>query len=188
MSSLSGKVIAITGAAQGIGLATAHHLASHGACLSLADINGTLLDAAAESIHASSPDAKIHTCIVNVSSSLGVNAWVDEIIRRFGHLDGAANMAGIIGTPGKLIEQLTDGDFNDVMDVNVKGLFYCLRAQLRVMGKGDKKEKDEGRGGKETGSIVNAASVAGLVGGEMLAHYCVSKVGCSLTTEMSLNS
>ena len=184
MSSLSGKVIAITGAASGIGLATAHYLASHGAHLSLVDVNGTLLDAAAESIHASSPHAKIHSRIVNVSDSSDVNAWIDEIIQQFGHLDGAANMAGIMGTPGKMIEQLSDGEFDAVMDVNVKGLFYCLRAQLKVMGRGNKNDQVERRIGDEGGSIVNAASVAGLKGGEKLTPYGVSKVSSSFTSEM----
>ena len=95
-------------------------------------------------------------------------------------------MAGIIGTPGKRIEELSDEGFGAVLDVNVKGMFYCMRAQLNVMGKGDDKEKREGRSGKGGGSIVNAASVAGLVGAEKLAPYCVSKVGPSFTNEIWL--
>lgn len=125
-----------------------------------------------------------------MTSSAEVNAWINEVIERFGRLDGAANMAGIIGPAGKVIEVLGDEEFEGVLDVNLKGIFYCLRAQLRVMGMGEGAEGAEGggEGGAEGaerkavgggGSIVNAASVAGLAGSPGLAPYVVSKVCAS---------
>ena len=92
-------------------------------------------------------------------------------MKQFGRLDGAANLAGVLGKPGPKIEELEDEVWDRVMGINGKGLFYCVRAQLRVMGKGDGEGK-EAKGG----SIVNAASIAGLGGAAGLAIYSASKV------------
>ena len=86
-------------------------------------------------------------------------------MKQFGRLDGAANLAGVLGKPGPKIEELGDEVWDRVMGINGKGLFYCVRAQLRVMGK-------ETKGG----SIVNAASIAGLGGAPGVAIYSASKV------------
>ena len=95
-----------------------------------------------------------------------VAAWLDETIGRFGKIDGAANMAGVTGeTFGNTsIENLTDDQWDQVMEVNVRGVFNCLRAKLqRMTGEG--------------GSIVNASSAAGTIGVKNGAPYCASKVG-----------
>lgn len=165
MTSLGGEVFAITGAASGIGLATAHLLAARGASLSLADIQAEALAAATRSIRTATPSAKLHYQTVNVADSRSVDEWHDAIIKHYGQLDGAANLAGIIGT-WKRIEETEDDDFDKVISVNLKGVFNCVRAQLqRIKGKG---------------SIVSAASVAGMEGAAALAPYCASKVsnGC----------
>ncbi|KAL9610923.1 MAG: hypothetical protein Q9167_004401 [Letrouitia subvulpina] len=173
MASLEGKVIAITGAASGIGLQTAHLLASRGASISLADVQEKSLQTTADSIIEKVPSAKNKILIraVNVTSSAEVNSWLDETVVKFGKLDGAANLAGITGIRGsdgpKPIEETEDGDFDAVIDVNLKGVFYSIRGELQRM-------KGEGFQG---GSIVSAASIAGLLGAQTLVSYCCSKHG-----------
>ncbi|KAF2436843.1 oxidoreductase [Tothia fuscella] len=158
MASLKGKVIAITGAATGIGRATARILASRGATLSLCDINADQLQRTAESFQESS---KNHlTTRVDVSKSDQVNSWIAATVDKFGKLDGAANIAGI-GPRIKRLRELTDADYSLVNGVNATGVFYCLRAQLPRMNAG--------------GSIVNCASVAGLGGSAGSAEYTASK-------------
>ena len=169
-SSLSGKVITITGAASGIGLATAHLLASRGAHLALADISTSGLESATDSLKTSYPSAKISAQVVNVASSSEVNTWIKDVVKQYGRLDGAANLAGVLGAVQKTVEELEDEEFNNVLRVNLHGVFYCVRAQLRAMGKGG---GEEGKGA----SIVNAASIAGLIGSPQLAPYSTSKVG-----------
>ena len=93
---LSGKVIAVTGAASRIGLATAHLHASRGETLSLADLQGAALTKTAAEIKAIYETA-VHTLLVDIRKHLEVDAWIAEIIEKFRRLDGAANMAGVIG-------------------------------------------------------------------------------------------
>ena len=141
--------IAVTGAASGIGLATAQILASRGALLSLADINEAALNAAVSSLTA--PKEKKHlSTLLHVEDSAAVSAWVQETKSHFGKLDGAANIAGIHRDGAGGFTACTDEDWDLTMSVNAKGIFNCLRAELRVMEQG--------------GSIVNAASVAGHIG------------------------
>ena len=170
MTSLEGKVFAVTGAASGIGLATAHLLAARGASLSIADVRSEPLATASESIQKATPSVKLHSQVVNVGDSRSVNEWHDSVIKHYGQLDGAANLAGIIGTWTKL-EELDDDTFDKVINVNLKGVFNCIRAQLqRIKGKG---------------SIVSAASVAGLFGAPTLGPYCASKVSRVCTEQFS---
>ena len=163
MASLEGKVVVITGAASGIGHATAHLLASRGATLSLADIQQEALDTTVAEIQKSTPKAHVFSKVVDVVKGNEVAGWLDETIKQYGKIDGAANIAGIIGTTGKkAIKDLDDADWDSVLDVNLKGVFNCLRGQLQRV------DKDA--------SIVNMASVAGLKGYRTGAPYCASKV------------
>ncbi|KAI4101839.1 MAG: hypothetical protein LQ339_004885 [Xanthoria mediterranea] len=164
MASFQGKVIAVTGGASGIGQATARLLAARGATVSIADVQQEALTATADSIQQATPDAKVLTKLVDVSSSQQVDAWIQETVSRFGKIDGAANVAGIVGRDlnNTLAADADEEDFDRVMAVNVKGTFNCLKAQLGAM-------KDQG-----SGSIVNATSIAGLRGYPRSIAYTAS--------------
>ena len=164
MASLVGKVIAVTGAASGIGQSTARLLASRGAALALADIRQEQLDATVRDLEKQNASAKIFSRPVDVVKANEVASWLEEAVKRFGALTGAANLAGIEGRNILLrgITELEDREFDEVMDVNVRGVFNCMRAELQRMPK--------------DGSIVNAASIAGLKGSAFAAPYNTSKV------------
>lgn len=92
------RVIAMTGAASGIGLATAHLLASRGATLSLADVNAEALEKTEKDIKEKYPNVDVLRCVLDVRKENEIEAWVKQTIQVFGHLDGCANLAGVIGT------------------------------------------------------------------------------------------
>ncbi|KAL8744533.1 MAG: hypothetical protein Q9190_003230 [Brigantiaea leucoxantha] len=170
MASFEGKVIAITGAASGIGEATSHLLASRGATLSLADIQEKNLQSTVDAIVAKDPSTKdrILTRVVNVASSADVNSWLDATISKYGKLDGAANIAGIAGVINrKRIEEIEDEEWDETINVNLKGVFNSVRGELQRM------KGPDFRGG----SIVNMSSVAGITGHGTGAAYSSSKHG-----------
>ncbi|KAI0596577.1 hypothetical protein F4775DRAFT_310204 [Biscogniauxia sp. FL1348] len=156
MSTFEGRVIAITGAASGIGLATAQLLASRGAVISLADINAGAVQAATSSL----PGDKHMYTVVDVSDSSSVDAWIRETVQRLGKLDGAVNMAGIM-SPTVPVADMSDETWERIFGINTRGMFACLRAQIRAMSAG--------------GSIVSATSVLGQFGVPGKAAYCSSK-------------
>ena len=158
---MQNKVIAITGAASGMGLETAKLLASKGAKVSLADVQEAALQAAVTEIQKNGGSA-IGT-VADVRDRTQVENWIKNTVEIYGKLDGAANLAGVIGkhiniTP---LQDIDDNDWDLVVGVNQKGLLNCLRAQIPHFNDG--------------GSIVNAASVAGLIGFPRNAAYVASK-------------
>lgn len=164
--SFEGKVIAITGAASGIGLATAHHLASLNATLCLADLNSSALDAACAQIKEKYPSTTISLFPLDVRSEAQVSAWISSIISTYSRLDGAANLAGVIG-PSIGIKGLADLDVSEwdfILDVNLKGVMLCLKYQVQAM-----------QNASCAGSIVNASSIAGVQGMPFNAAYTASK-------------
>lgn len=162
MPALQGKVIAISGAAGGIGSATAARLASKGADLSLADMDAEALDQIADELRLKYKVNVISTK-VDVSSSDQVNSWITSTIKHCSKLSGAVNLAGTVGREFglNLAHEVTDDDFDAVMAINVKGLMACQRAQLQHIESG--------------GSIVNAASVSGKMGIRKALAYAASK-------------
>jgi NAD(P)-dependent dehydrogenase (short-subunit alcohol dehydrogenase family) len=162
MASLKGKVIAVTGAAGGIGSATAAVLASRGAALSLADMDVKALESLAEELRKTYTTDVLITEL-DVSKSQQVDDWIARTVKHFSKLSGAVNLAGIVGREFGLkpVQEVTDGDFDLVMAVNVKGVMACQRAALRRV--------------EDGGSIVNAASVAGKMGMPNTLAYCASK-------------
>jgi NAD(P)-dependent dehydrogenase (short-subunit alcohol dehydrogenase family) len=160
-----GKVIALTGAASGMGLATAKLLADRGAKLSLADVQAHNLEKARSEIVASNPTAEILIFPVDVRDYPQVENWIKETKSHFGQLDGAANLAGVMSKSGGK-SQLENQDLDEwkfLIDVNLTGIVHCLKAQLSVLSDG--------------GSIVNAASIAALQGRANNGAYSASKHG-----------
>lgn len=147
---LEGKVFAITGGASGIGLATAQSLARKGAIVCIADLDQSALDSAGSLF--TSQKRSFKTSKVDVSKRTDVEAWIESIVSEFGRLDGAANVAGIIGKGhGRdAVTALNDDEWDRIIAVNLTGMMYCLRAELRRLVDG--------------GSIVNVASIHGTKG------------------------
>lgn len=145
-----------------MGLATARLLASKGAILSIADNNASALEKALKSL-APPPSGSLKQHIsttLDVRSASEVNSWIANTVETLGQLDGAANIAGVLGGSGTIRES-TDDDWDFVMGVNAKGVFNCLRAQLNNI--------------KEGGSIVNFASIASIVALASQGAYVASK-------------
>lgn len=162
---MKGKVITITGAGSGIGLATAQLLASRGATISISDVRADALEAAVADIRTATPSAEILSQVVDVTKRQEVDSWLDATVAKYGTLYGAANIAGIFNDlPGPLIQDTEDDERNwkRILDVNLNGVYYCLRGQLKVLERG--------------GSVVNMASILGLVGLPGQAAYVASKV------------
>lgn len=147
---LSGKVFAITGGASGIGLATAKILATRGATVCIADVDPVALKEA-ESLFGSH-GLPFMVTKVDVSKRTQVDSWIESIIKTHGRLDGAANVAGVIGKDHGIaaVSELEDEEWDKIIGVNLTGTMYCLRAELRNIADG--------------GSIVNVSSIHGLKG------------------------
>ncbi len=157
MSSMKGKVVVITGAAEGIGRASALKFAKQGASLVLADINEAKL---AETRDEIGGDAVAIT--TDVADENACQAMIDAAVESFGKVDVLLNNAGIAGERGRTGE-ITTADWRRVMGVNLDGVFFCSRAALAVMQK---------NGG---GVIVSISSIDGLAGMATIPHYVATK-------------
>jgi 3-oxoacyl-[acyl-carrier protein] reductase len=136
MQRYEGRVVAVTGAAQGLGLAMAQRFAAEGATVVLADRSKEALTSAGDELRTSTP-AAVRTDVVDVTSSREVDDWVAEVRSDAGPIDVLVNNAGIIRD--NRIEDITDDDWRAVLDVSLSGSFYCARAVFPSM-------KDRGYG------------------------------------------
>ena len=162
MDSIKDKCAVVTGAASGIGQATAVLLAKHGAKVIVSDINGTAAQATVKMIEEAGGIAKFIAC--NVASKEAVKELIVQSIAAFGPIKYAVNNAGIGGVLSPMHE-LKFEDWDKMMAINLSGVFYCLREEISAM---------LHHGG---GSIVNVASLAGLGGMPGGASYCAAKHG-----------
>ncbi|BFN29073.1 2,5-dichloro-2,5-cyclohexadiene-1,4-diol dehydrogenase [Pseudomonas sp. SCT] len=156
----SGQVALVTGAAAGIGRATAQAFAEQGLKVVLADIDEAGIRDGAESIRAAGGEAFAVRC--DVTRDAEVKALIEQVLAQFGRLDYAFNNAGIEIEQGRLAEG-SEAEFDAIMGVNVKGVWLCMKHQLPVM---------LAQGG---GAIVNTASVAGLGAAPKMSIYAASK-------------
>ena len=168
---LEGRVAIVTGAAQGIGAACAERLAGNGAAVALWDVDDARGAELAKRLAASGARAQYMHC--NVSRKAEVDAALAETIAAFGRVDALVNNAGIFKAADFL--EISEADWDAVIDVNLKGAFLVGQAVARVMA------KDSG------GAIVNMSSVNGVLAIPSIASYNVSKGGINqLTRVMAL--
>lgn len=155
-----GKTYLVTGSSRGIGAGIARHLASEGARVI---ITYSSRSDAAEKVLSDLPGDG-HFCIqLNIGDEGSVQAAFKEVFEKVEKLDGLVNNAGI--TRDQLLLRMKSEDFNDVIDTNLKGAFYCTKAVLKPMVK------------SRSGSIVNITSVIGLTGNAGQSNYAASKAG-----------
>lgn len=157
------KIVLVTGGGAGIGRAASYAFAREGAKLIVSDIDSVSGGATVEAIRKDGGDA--HFVQADVSKADDVKAMVDQCVEAYGQLDCAFNNAGIEGDVAVPITEASEDTWDRVIDVNLKSVFLCMKYQLLHM---------QERG---TGSIVNTASIAGLVGGTFGAAYFASKHG-----------
>jgi NAD(P)-dependent dehydrogenase (short-subunit alcohol dehydrogenase family) len=163
---LQGKAIVVTGASSGIGRKLALHLAQQGASVGLLDI--VQPDEVAAEIQKLTGQSRAISLAVDVTNADLVDAAIQQVLNTFGRLDGAANVAGIVGDrqvwdTSHGLENLKDADWDRIMRVNLDGVKNCLRAEFRAM--------------KGSGAIVNAASISGQMANPFATAYSVSKWG-----------
>ncbi|MFK5978064.1 MAG: SDR family oxidoreductase [Rhizobiaceae bacterium] len=160
MTITDNKVVLITGAARGIGLATAKVFLDDGWDVCILDNNATTLAAAEVELNLSNNVLAIHS---DVSDPKQVKESVDKIVDRFGRLDALVNNAGIANF--KTIGETTFEEWREIMATNLDGPFLCSQACVPVM------EKSGG------GSIVNITSISGLRASTLRVAYGTSKAG-----------
>lgn len=168
MGKLDGKVAIVTGAARGIGQKIAVQFAKDGADVAVCDLKAEWLEETVGLIEAEG--RKALAIGVNVAESAEVDACVKTVIEKFGRIDTMINNAGI--TKDGLLMRMSDDDWDAVINVNLKGTFLFTRAVARPMMKN--KNADGTAAG---GTIINLASVVGIMGNAGQANYTASKGG-----------
>src|SRR6202047_2390195 len=160
--SFENKVALVTGAASGLGLATAKAFAEAGASVVLADWNEKEVQAAAKNFASKGHKTLAVRC--DVSDDAQVEAMVAQTIAAFGRLDAAYNNAGVQNVLAETADT-TREDYDRVMGINLRGVWSCMRFELQQMRK------------QGSGTIVNCSSLGGLVGGAERGIYHAAKHG-----------
>ncbi|MGH0034612.1 MAG: SDR family NAD(P)-dependent oxidoreductase [Myxococcota bacterium] len=167
MRSFQGRVVAVTGAASGIGRALAHELASRGAALALSDVDERGLEDTAKAV-GERGSAVTHTR-VDVSDRAAVAAWAESVMADHGRVHCIINNAGV--ALSATVEEMSDEDFQWLMGINFWGVVHGTRAFLpHLIASGD-------------GHIVNVSSVFGLIGVPTQAAYNAAKFAVRGFTE-----
>jgi 3-oxoacyl-[acyl-carrier protein] reductase len=161
MGKLDGKIAIVTGAARGIGRTIAEALAREGADLALCDCQADWLNDTAAAVQALG--RKAMSGAADVGNAAAIEAFVNQVMTQFGRVDILVNNAGI--TRDKLLIRMTDEDWDQVIRINLTGTFLLSRAVAKIMMK------------QRAGSMVNIASIIGLIGNAGQCNYAASKAG-----------
>lgn len=158
---LKGKVAIITGAGRGIGQATSVKFATEGAKVVVCDLNA---DAVAETVNlCEAAGGQALGCIANVTDSKSLAAMVKATMDKWGRIDCLVNNAGIVADAQ--MKNMSEDQFDRVIEVNLKGVFNCTKAVVDVML------------AQQSGVILNASSIVGLSGNFGQTNYAASKFG-----------
>ncbi len=160
--SFANKVALVTGAASGLGLATAQAFAESGAAVVLADWNEKEVQAAATELADKGHKTLAIRC--DVSDDAQVEAMVKRTVATFGQLDAAYNNAGVQNVLAETADSPRE-DYDRVMGINLRGVWSCMKFELQQM-------REQGRG-----AIVNCSSLGGLIGGARRGTYHAAKHG-----------
>ena len=158
---LKGKVSIITGAARGIGLATAVKFGSEGARVVVCDLDSSAVDEAVTEVQKTGAEAM--GFVVDVTRRRSIDAMVESVMERFGRVDVLVNNAGIV--MDAQLKKMSDAAFDKVIDVNLKGTYNCTRAIVDIMI------------AQTSGVILNASSIVGIYGNFGQTNYAASKFG-----------
>ncbi|MCC7549452.1 MAG: 3-oxoacyl-ACP reductase FabG [Burkholderiales bacterium] len=158
---LAGKVCIITGAARGIGLATALKFAREGAVAVICDMDQAGVDGAVAKVRESRGEAL--GFVVDVTRPATIRTMVDAVMQKYGRVDVLVNNAGIVQDAQLL--KMSEVQFDKVIDVNLKGTYNCTKAVADIMVQ------------QSAGVILNASSVVGLYGNFGQTNYAASKFG-----------
>lgn len=158
---LKDKVAIITGAASGIGQATAVKFAAEGAKVVVCDVNQAGIDAVVSDLVASGAEAVGH--VVDVTNKVQIAEMVAAVKAQFGRIDVLVNNAGIV--QDAQLTKMTEEQFDRVIDVNLKGVYNCARAVVDTMV------------AQGSGVILNASSVVGVYGNFGQSNYAATKFG-----------
>ena len=161
MGRLQNKVSIITGAAQGIGLATALKFAQEGAIVIVCDLKQNAVDEAVAACRQAGAQAE--GFLMDVTDRDQVDAVVARVRERFGRIDVLVNNAGI--TQDARLVKMTQAQFDRVIDVNLRGVFHCAQTVA------------EGMTAQGSGVILNASSVVGIYGNFGQTNYAATKFG-----------
>ncbi len=160
MNNFEGQVVMITGAAEGIGKEAALQFGQHGAKLAICDINESALQKTTSVLK--NQGVEVHAERCDVSKASDVESFITNSVNVFGKIDVALNNAGI-DPDHHLITDMPLDDYQRTMDINVKGVFLCMKYQIPHMLK---------QGG---GAICNTSSVAGVIAAPRMSAYAASK-------------
>jgi NAD(P)-dependent dehydrogenase (short-subunit alcohol dehydrogenase family) len=161
---MTDTTVLITGAAGGIGAATARRLAADGAQLLLADVNGDAAEALAKELGQVAVQ-------VDVTRAADIARMVEMAYQRWGRLDVLFNNAGI--AQARPLLEITEAEWDTMLAVNLRGVFFVLQAVAKRMVRQEPREGSEVRG-----KLIQTASIAGYRGGiPLIGHYAASKAG-----------
>jgi len=155
------RVAIVTGASRGLGASTAKHLAADGRHVICVARNVDKLNEVKAEIEAAGGSASVATC--DISSQESIEALIDGVFKEYGRLDILVNNAGI--TRDNLLLRMSDDEFDDVIQTNLRSVFVACRAVLKPMMRG------------KWGRIINLGSVSGVVGNAGQANYAAAKAG-----------
>lgn len=159
---LTGKIALVTGASRGIGREIALTLAEYGAAV-IVNYNGSKERADEVVDQIVKAGGRALACQANVSDAEDTARLFAESLKEFGRIDILVNNAGI--TRDNLILKMSETEFDEVIDTNLKGVFHCMKQASKLMLK------------QKSGRIINISSISGVIGNAGQVNYCAAKAG-----------